>query len=161
MARNDSAGFTLVEIAVAVAVLGLALTTLIGLQTRMLDTYYNEHKRIEASLYGQYVFSLIEVSGDTPEPGAKSGPLENLLDEYGFFEKDPPAFKRNLKGWQYELVVESLDIQQLRDVLRKLTLTISWGETEDESFSLSYFVSNFDAAQLSGTLAGGGLAGTP
>ncbi len=56
---NLSAGFTLVEIAVAVAILGLALTTLIGLHTRMLDTYYNEKNRTKSAFLAQYVMTIL------------------------------------------------------------------------------------------------------
>ena len=60
-------GFTLVEIAIAVAILGLAFSTLIGLHTKMIDTYSLERNRNIASLVGQYMLAIIEVAPQPPD----------------------------------------------------------------------------------------------
>lgn len=150
MKTRTDVGFTLVEIAVAVAVLGLALTSLIGLQTRMLDTYYNEHRRIQASLYGQYLMTMIEAGPEVPEVETKEGKLRTLLDEKGYFDnEDSFGGKDPMKGWNYQMTVSSIDLPLLADALRRIDLSISWGEGEDEQFALVYFMSNLTSKQSS------------
>lgn len=81
-------GFTLVEIAIAVAILGLAFSTLIGLHTKMIDTYSLERNRNIAALVGQYMLALIDVAPQPPEIGTNKGTLRNRLQDYGYFEGD-------------------------------------------------------------------------
>ena len=159
--KRNSCGFTLIEIAVAVAILGLALTTLIGLQTRMLSTYYNEKNRTKAAFYAQYIMTILEVQADAPEPGSKDGDLEDLLDEIGFFDTDElhKDMKDDIEGWGYSRNVTSIDLPIIEDALRRVDLTVSWGEGEDQSFGLLYFVSNIAGTQGLGTQ--GTPSGTP
>ena len=79
-------GFTLVEIAIAVAILGLAFSTLVGLHTKMIDTYNLERNRNIAALTGQYMLALLDVAPEPPEVGTDNGNLRNRLQDYGYFE---------------------------------------------------------------------------
>jgi prepilin-type N-terminal cleavage/methylation domain-containing protein len=144
---TSEAGFTLVEIAVAVAILGVALVSLIGLHTRMMNTYINEENRFQAALVLQYIASMIEVEAEAPEAGTFSVELESKLQEYGFFDTDSPEEKKQFRfeGWRFEQNVESLGLPFQReelseDAIRRISLRLTWGPSEDEQFSLVYFV---------------------
>ena len=133
-------GFTLVEIAIAVAILGLAFSTLIGLHTKMIDTYSLERNRNIASLVGQYMLAIIEVAPQPPDAGSDSGNLRNKLQDYGYFEGETDYFKDELENWEYTTEVTSYDLLVLEDVYRKIELNISWGEQVDQSYKIVYFV---------------------
>ena len=160
--NKNSSGFTIVEIAVAVAILGIALTTLISLQTRMLDTYLNEKARTRAGFFGQYIMSLIEID-EAPEPGVDSGALRSKLEELGYFEENKFGIKaQDISSWNYQIETTSEAFQIIEDAYRRIDLTISWGESEEESFNLVYYVKSptLEAAirALSST-TGAGVAG--
>lgn len=145
--EGDSAGFTLVEIAVAVAILGVALVSLIGLQTRMMDTYVNEKNRFQAALALQYVASILETQAQPPEIGSKSEEFEKTLEELGFFDVDSSDEKKlfRFEGWQYDENVEGIGLPTDReelaeDAIRKISMRVSWGVSEDEQYILVYFV---------------------
>jgi prepilin-type N-terminal cleavage/methylation domain-containing protein len=141
MKLNTERGFTLVEIAVAVAILGIALTTLIGLHTRMLDIYLQEKARTQAAFYGQYILSIVEVDPQVPDPGTESGDLRNKLDELGYFDDNENGLKaKELIGWNYNIEVSSENFLELEDAYRRVDLSISWGPSEEESFSMVYFM---------------------
>lgn len=139
--KANNQGFTIVEIAVAVAILGVALTTLIGMQTRMLDTYLNEKSRTRAAFYGQYIMSIVEVDPEVPEPGTDSGTLRSKLEEIGYFDDNKQGIKpEEVKGWNYVLETTSEAFQVIEDAYRRVDLTIEWGESEEETFKLVYYV---------------------
>lgn len=146
------AGFTLVEIAVAVAILGLALTTLIGLHTRMLDTYYNEKNRTKSAFLAQYVMTMLEVSADPPDTGTKEDPLFSRLEEIGYLdtEEERSEIRKQFEGWTITQEVTSIDLPLIEDALRRVDVLISWGPTQDETFSLVYFIDNSQAAGAAG-----------
>jgi prepilin-type N-terminal cleavage/methylation domain-containing protein len=141
-ALKPDRGFTLVEIAVAIAILGIALTTLITMQTRNLDRYIHERSAMRAALYARYIMTFIEVDTKPPELGGDGGVLESKLDELGFFEADidkSEALRSQIQGWTWKQEVQSIGFELLEDVLRRVDLTVSWGEGEPEEFHLVYF----------------------
>ena len=152
---KTEAGFTLVEVAIAVAILGLALTTLVGLHTRMLDTYYLERNRTKASLAAQYLMTLTEVAPDPPEVGSTEGDLNELLDERGYYTDLDDTEVKNSKeqlfnGWRYTYEVHSIDLPLIEDALRRIDLVLIWGEGEDERYNLSYFMNVSKAPEQNG-----------
>ena len=87
--KTNEKGFTLIEISIAVLILGLALTTLIGLQTRVVDLYSYERNLTKAGLYAQYLMTHIELEKDPPEEGSIKESLSNRLTELGYFDDHP------------------------------------------------------------------------
>ncbi len=166
--QNDK-GFTLVEIAIAVAILGVALVTLVGLQTRMLDTYFIEKNRVKASLYAQYLMAMVEVQPEPPEVGNESRDLKDALEDAGYFDKE--GFERadqTIEGWRYTRQVVPLGLpvsggDVMDDALRRVDIVIEWGPSDDEEFDLTYFINmpiSPDLAQAGGGGTGAGGQGT-
>ncbi|MDD2941399.1 MAG: prepilin-type N-terminal cleavage/methylation domain-containing protein [bacterium] len=139
---NRESGFTLIEVAIAVAILGIGLTTLITVQTRNVDRYLAENMNFSASLYARYIMTAIETSRETPETGSEDGKLEEKLDELGYFSGEleaSEALKEEIRGWRYNQEVSSVGISPLEDVLRRIDLKVIWGESESEGAHLIYF----------------------
>ena len=135
-------GFTLIEVAVSVAILGLALTTLVGLNTRMLDTYYNERNRLLAAFYAQYLMTIMESEEELPDLGVNSEPLGDVLDEAGYYDEDELKKKDDpTSNWTYKTDVQTAGIPELDDALRRVDIQISWGPAEAQTFKLVYFMS--------------------
>ena len=147
LASAAESGFTLVEIAISVAILGLALVTLIVMQTRFLDIHTREKNYTRATLYAGYLLTLIEVSPDTPPTGTSSVDLFEALEDAGYFDdsagklggKNP---EESLQGWTYEKSVTRVDIPPFEDILRRIDLTIRWGERERDRYTVVYFAKN-------------------
>ncbi len=140
---HNAAGFTLIEIAVAVAILGVALVTLVGLQTRMLSAYQSDNYRAKAAFYAQYMMSMIELQQEPPQIGRNGGDLYTALDQTGYTaDLDSTQIHKALKGWKYEQEVSSIDLPLLPDALRRVELRIYLGETTDDYYALIYVVPN-------------------
>ena len=151
-AAKKNSGFTLVEIALAVAILGLGLTTLVSLQTAVINNYLREIKLIKASLYGQYLMTLIEVAPEAPETGTKETALEDELKEAGYFDADDfNEVKEDFADWKVKKEINSVPVPPFEDAMRRVDLTITWGEGERDRLKLTYFRQSLPSGQLGGT----------
>ena len=138
-------GFTLLEIAIAIAFLGLSLSTIIAIQTRYLRQYSREENLAQAALYAQYAMTMMEVVGEPPETGSIDGDLATLLKETNFFDESELSAKEGeLDGWKYRRNVTAISLPSLgetppeEDVLRRIDLQIDWGG--GDGFTLVYYM---------------------
>ena len=153
--RFSERAFTLVEVAVAVAIAGIGLATLVVLQTRIINTYAFERNLTKAVLYAQYVMTFVEIEAKKAEYGTQQGDLASVLDESGYFQTDDESSKNEratLEGWEYFKEIEKEDFglgEMLASLLpgagkdfeiaRKVRLTISWGPGQSQQYTLVYF----------------------
>ena len=109
--RENNPGFTLLEVLVAVAIMGMALAVLLGSVNKNLTLTSESRNLTVASTLAQKKMTEIESQG-VPEEGEEEGEFE------GF-----PDFK-------WRLVVERLEIPDLGESIdaRKLKLTVIWEE---------------------------------
>lgn len=146
--ETKQAGFTLIEIAVAVFILGLALTTLIGLQTRIVSLYVEERNLTKAALYGQYLLSILDCELEPPKEGSIQESLDSKLRKLGYFKDlaNKEQERENMKGWQYRMDVTEIDIYPFEAPLRRVDLKIFWDDS-GEAFSLVYFYYDFNSGR--------------
>jgi len=109
--RENNLGFTLLEVLVAVAIMGMALAVLLGSVNRNLTLTSDSRNLTIASTLAQKKMTEAESQG-VPEEGEEEGEFE------GF-----PEFK-------WRLVVEPLEIPELGEgiEMKKVKLTILWEE---------------------------------
>lgn len=139
--RKTGRGFTLVEIAVAIAILGLALGTLLSLHTGYLSAALKDKHITRGALIAKQLMTLVEVAESAPEPGSVERDLFETLKDSGLVTEDEEgALKQELAGWVYRRKVEPLDLPEAADILRRIDLTIQWGDSTQESYTLVYFM---------------------
>ena len=116
-AKRNNRGFTLVETAVASAILCGAVLTVGAISTRALsDTRLNRRYEIAASLIDKQL-SLIDYVGI--DEFIEVGQMEGVFDEFG-------------QEYHWEVAAEYLDI----DSLYLVTITVSWLE-HNRPYSIS------------------------
>lgn len=139
--RIESAGFTLIEIAVAVSILGASLATVIALNTRLLDTVSREQNLLRASLYGQYILTFIEIAPAPPEVGVDEGELTDRLKRIGYFQGDAlETLADRLQGWRYSETVTAVDFGEFPDIMRRIDLAISWDTGPRDQLTLVLYL---------------------
>ena len=139
--RRNPSGFTLVEIAVAVALLGIALTSLIGLHSSYLGNFIRERNRTEAALHAKRLMTALEIASEAPEVGSSEDDLYDKLKEAGIEDTDYLSeLRERLKGWTVKVEVTSIDVDPFEDAFRRVDITISWGDKITEQFDLVYFM---------------------
>jgi general secretion pathway protein I len=121
VARRE--GFTLLEVLVAVAVLGLALVSLLGLHVRNLALLERDQRITEATLLARALMVEAEVE-PFPDVGLTSGDFE---------ERYPQRFP----GLQWEREVSPTPVPDVREV----RVRVFRGEEESgDDVSLSYYL---------------------
>lgn len=123
LARRGVVGFTLLEVLVAVAVLGLALVSLLSLHVRNIDLIGRDRRVTEATLLARGLMSEVE-----------SGPFPDLGVESGDFELDYPERYPDLR-WERE--VTPTPVPNVREV----RVRVFRGEEESgDDVTLTYYV---------------------
>jgi prepilin-type N-terminal cleavage/methylation domain-containing protein len=135
-------GFTLIEVALAVAVLGVALTTLIAMQSGYIRSYQHERNLVRAALIGQFLLSVWEADDDIPAPGRSDRPLLPVLRRLGYFAENDrvQSMEQDYADWILVRNVSRVGIPPVEDVLRRIQLELSWGQGPGDRFSLVYFM---------------------
>lgn len=116
-------GFTLLEVIIAVAILGASLAILLGAVNKNLILASRSKNLSIASSLAQQKLGEIELEG-YPEIG----------EERGVFEESP--------GFGWYLTVLPYDIAQLGTEIRIVILTVTWDE-EQKEFTVATAISNY------------------
>jgi general secretion pathway protein I len=120
---EDTRGFTLLEVLVAVAVLGLALVSLLGLHVRNIDLIARDERVTVATLLARALMTEVE-----------TGPFPDLGATDGNFEVDHPGRYPDLR-WQRE--VRTTQVPNVREV----RVRVFRGEEESgDDVALTYYV---------------------
>jgi general secretion pathway protein I len=105
-------GFTLLEVMIAVALIAIALTTLLGSQSQSVSFANSAKFETMAALLAQSKMSEITVQ----EPG-------ELTNDSGDFGDDYPGY-----AWEVnvsDIVIPGMD--EISDYLKQVDLTVTWG----------------------------------
>ena len=110
-----NAGFTLLEVMIAMAILAIGLTSLFGSQSSSVALATETRFNIQAPLLARLQLSTIQSS------------TEEIYADNGDFGDEFP-------GFQWELLVEDASfpdselLQKVEETMQHLTLTITWGD---------------------------------
>jgi prepilin-type N-terminal cleavage/methylation domain-containing protein len=118
-------GFTLLEVLVAVAVLGLGLVSLLGLHVRNLALLERDQRITESTLLARELMTEVEVE-----------PFPDLGVTDGDFEDRHPGEFPDLR-WEREVLPAPLPTQDVREV----RIRVFHGDEESgDDVTLSYFL---------------------
>ena len=113
MTKNFSnKGFTLLEVMVAVALVAIALTTLLGSQSQSVSFANSAKFETMAALLAQSKMSEIAIQGK-----------DTLSSDSGNFGDDYPGF-----AWEAKVSDISIEgVDTISDYLKQVDLTVTWG----------------------------------
>lgn len=118
---SRTGGFTLLEVMIALAVVAIALVTLLGLATRSLTLNERVQRITQATLLAQQRLAEIETGAAQESPGeAASGRFASPFDGY---------------RWRVDYTETPLA------AVRQVTVAVIWGrEEQNEAVALSSFL---------------------
>jgi general secretion pathway protein I len=119
--QTHSAGFTLLEVLVALTVIAFAFVGLLGLHGRNIKAVAYDQQLTRATLLARELVSQIQFQ-------VASGGLEQLSDSHGTFEGYP--------GFRWERQVLSTGLDEVREVV----VHVIWDERNPTACELVYFV---------------------
>ena len=124
MIRKEDGGFTLLEVMVAIALIAIALTAVLGSQSQSVSLAGEARFNTTAALLAQSKMAEIELQ----DP-------EDLTADSGDFGEDFPGYT-----WQSSVSNVIFDrADNVSDHLKQVDLTISWGEEELFQYGLRVY----------------------
>ncbi len=135
-----SRGFTLIEVALALVILGGSLVVLLGLQSSIIQRTIRDTRKQRAMLLAREILSAIEASQTPPVPQTTDGSVSDVLE----VQLTTPDTNRKENPEDREFVAK-LDVTLVGipnvapDAMRKVVLTISWGPGDLDQFTTVYF----------------------
>jgi general secretion pathway protein I len=122
MARRAAGGFTLLEIMVALAIISVALVSLLALGNRSIGTHARLQQMTQATLLAQQKMATAEVD-------ARLGRLDKTRQEGGFAEP--------FTAYRWRLEFADTPLPSIKTV----TVTVTWGdEGRNEYVDLTSFL---------------------
>lgn len=138
---HSSAGFTLLEIIIAVMVLAVSLTTLLGLQSSATDEAIRTRNKHRAMLAAREVMAALENEGGDLKPSKINGSIDDILDRYmpeGLKKEGSKEESLPLMG---ELEIAFWNIKSLpENSLLKATLKVYWSNNPQDEINVVYFI---------------------
>jgi general secretion pathway protein I len=122
--KSQKLGFTLLEVLVAVAILGIALAVLLAAVNRNLILASKSKNLTIAGILAQKKITEVELEG-----------FPEIREQQGEFEEAP--------GFNWFLSVRPFEISQLGTEIRVIRLLITWDEGE-EDFEVTLAVADLE-----------------
>jgi len=123
--KNDKcSGFTLLEVMVAMAIIAIALTAVLGSQSQSLSLASEAKFSTTAAFLAQS--KMAEIEAEKPE---------DLTSDSGDFGEDFP-------GYRWDLTVNDVTLDEpegVSDHLKQIDLTVSWEEHDQYRYSLKLY----------------------
>lgn len=128
--------FTLMEVSIAVLILAASLVVIIGLQSSIITKSNHDRMNLQAMLFARRILAQYEANISEISTGEIRGTAEELLKGV---ESDSDQIKI-YAGMDAFLKIEQWDIPQKPQALKRLTVTVSWGDDPYDSMTVFYFV---------------------
>jgi prepilin-type N-terminal cleavage/methylation domain-containing protein len=152
--RRSESGFTLIEIVIAIMILAVSLTVLIGLQSASIERAVRDRATQQAMLLARSILAGIEAARDPIPLGTIEGPALQLVQRFKA-APDGADFPPELDRFDASLQVEPVAIPLVKDgvptvvpdAMKRILLTIIWGPDPTEQFPVLYFIPNDEAVQ--------------
>ncbi len=137
--KSSAAGFTLIEIVIAVALLAVALTTLLGLQSAIVGNTLTSRDQMQATLIARSVLSGIEMKDAIADEKGGSFSVEDAYRDYGIPYPESEAERATLQRFHVDMQVAPWKVAEDESGMNKLELTVSWGDSHQQRVNFIYF----------------------
>jgi general secretion pathway protein I len=117
-------GFTLLEVMVAVAIIAIALTALLGSHSQSISLAGEAKFYTNAALLAQKKMAELELEG-----------FDDLVSESGDFGEEFP-------GYRWEVKVDDADFEGFEEIakhIKKIDLSLNWGESNRFSYMVKLY----------------------
>ena len=142
---QKQAGFTFIEVMVALIILASASGILVGMQSSAIARTIRDKNAQQGMLLGRRIMSSIEALGPTALVGDFDGePAMSALQKWSIPEPSEDVDKKALAPFYVSMSSEDLVLplpNTGQDPMKKVTLRVSWGREVDESFVIVYLMS--------------------
>lgn len=141
MNKRLQQGFTLIEIIIAVMVLAVSLTTILGLQSSSTDQAIRTRNKQEAMLIAREIMSAIELQGSAIENISLNTSALEVLQKYLPPDKQKKNRAETGLPLQADLSIDFWAMKGLPDKsVKKVSLVVYWSDNPQDKISIIYFI---------------------
>ncbi len=139
--RYHQRGFTLIEVVVAVIILGGSLLVLLGLQTSIVERTFRQSKEQKAVLIAREILSAIEVSDNPIQEGVFEGAPEDVIKNFLPNNKEEEIEDTDKTEFlaRVEITNWTLPGAEVVMVMNKFNVEVSWGPNDNERVKALFF----------------------
>ena len=125
LSLQDQSAFTLLEVLIAISIIGIALTTLFSSQSQSLSLAIESKFNTNASMLANLKLAELQST-------------EELFDDEGEFGEEFP-------GFQYKVEIKDIDtgeselLGKLEETLQRVDLTVSLGDSDVYSYQVRLY----------------------
>lgn len=122
---RDQSAFTLLEVLIAVSIIGIALTTLFSSQSQSLSLAIESKFNTTASMLANLKLAELES-------------MEELFDDDGDFGEEFPGLK-------YKVEIKDIDageselLSKLQEILQRIDITVSQGDSDVYLYQIRFY----------------------
>lgn len=137
-------GFTFIEVIIAVMLLAAATGILIGLESSAVQRLIYDRNTQQAMLAARRIMSMIEINQDDLSMANQlQGPVLTVLSQLKAPSNGTEQERIALEALNASIMVEPWtppgnNIEE--NSMNRVTLSIAWGPTPDEAFTIVYFI---------------------
>lgn len=140
--NNKELGFTLIEVVLAILILGAALSVLIGMQSSVLSQTLRDRNEQQAMLFARRILSSLEVTEETIKVGEQQTSAKKMLEDFNLLNEDEDDLVR-LDSLQATLQVSFSGIPNVdEEAMKRILLRVSWSPAPEDSFEVVYYIPN-------------------
>lgn len=141
---HTQAGFTFIEVMVALIILASASGILVGMQSSAIARTIRDKNAQQGMLLGRRIMASVEALGPQGLIGNFDGePALSALQKWSIPDPTDDLGKRALAPFFISFSSEDLVLplpNTGQDPMKKMLLRISWGKEVDESFNIIYLM---------------------
>lgn len=141
-----AAGFTLIEITIAILVLASGLVILLGLQSSSIQRAVRDRDKLQAMLLARQILAAIEISREALPLQDKTAPAHDLLADLMPGLPRDLRLDDNLDKFMTRLRIQNWDLPQInqnslnQDLVRRIDLTVYWSDSPLDAVNIVYFM---------------------
>jgi prepilin-type N-terminal cleavage/methylation domain-containing protein len=142
--RLSTAGFTFIEVTVALALLAVAASILIGMQGAAVKRTLRDTNAQTAMLVARRIMASIEILNDSEFSLAtqSNAPVKDLMQQLnitGLGERsESPALDMMTASVTVDDIEIPMQVNETVEQMRRIILRLTWGPGADESIQLVY-----------------------
>jgi type II secretory pathway pseudopilin PulG len=145
--QSAEAGFTLIEVTLAILLLSGAMVILLGLQSAVMRRTYIDTQNQRAMMAARQVLSAVEASDLPVDTQETSGSLKEVLSGLIEINAEDEKSLQDFEDLRVHLSVTFWGIPTVNDqAMKRVELTVSWSENPQDSLDVTYFIPNDEEA---------------
>jgi prepilin-type N-terminal cleavage/methylation domain-containing protein len=138
--KRTKAGFTLIEVTIAVLILASSLMILMGLQSATLERAARDDARTQALLIARRILAAIETQPQDIQEGQLSGSAEEILGKFNVQDENDPPLPRSVADFTAGFEVQDITLPSFKKkIMHRVLVRVAWSADQRDMVEVLYY----------------------